>query len=284
MVVVCFASALGVVYNRRSVLAGVATAIILFALMFFFDSFFLALGKGARLPAFWAVWTTKIVFGAVGVLLLRQRALNRDKLFSRSTEKKFPISILMLQEWTIQARTDRCDVTGQPFADGEFFYTLLYRDRHDTLSRRDVSAEGWRQLKADRDRAASVLVLAVEIRPAAPARTRSVAQGRRRDAPAPFPRREPSRARPRRVHPRPHAGTQTRPPPHRRPAGRGGGRRLLFYEHAATGETFVVADPGLRLDQLEEVQREVGELLKTPGRNCPPAPEPPRPDSGPFPG
>ena len=41
-----------------------------------------------------------------------------------------------------------------------------------------------------------------------------------------------------------------------------GGRRLLFYEHAATGETFVVADPGLRLDQLEEVQREVGELLK----------------------
>ncbi len=35
------------------------------------------------------------------------------------------------------------------------------------------------------------------------------------------------------------------------------GRRLLFYEHAATGETFVVVDPGLRLDQLEEVQREV---------------------------
>ena len=40
------------------------------------------------------------------------------------------------------------------------------------------------------------------------------------------------------------------------------GRRLLFYEHAGTGETFVVTDPGLRLDQLEEVQREVGELLK----------------------
>lgn len=81
MVVVCFASALGVVYNRRSVLVGVATAIILFALIFFFGSLFLALGKGARMPAFWAVWTTNIVFGAIGLLLLRQRALNRDKLF-----------------------------------------------------------------------------------------------------------------------------------------------------------------------------------------------------------
>ena len=66
LVVVCIASALGVVYNRRSVLVGVATAICLFALIFFFDSLFLALGKGARLPAFWAVWTTKMIFGAVG--------------------------------------------------------------------------------------------------------------------------------------------------------------------------------------------------------------------------
>ena len=55
-----------------------------------------------------------------------------------------------MQDWTIQSRTDRCDVTGQPFADGESFYTLLYRDRDDTLSRRDVSAEGWRRLKTDK--------------------------------------------------------------------------------------------------------------------------------------
>ncbi len=81
MVVVCFASALGVVYQRRSVLVGVASAIILFALIFFFGSLFLALGKGARVPAFWATWTVNIVFGTVGLLLLRQRALNRDKLF-----------------------------------------------------------------------------------------------------------------------------------------------------------------------------------------------------------
>ena len=81
MVVVFFAAALGVVYQRRSVLAGVATAIILFALMIFFGNLFLALGKGARVPAVLAAWAVNLVFGAVGLLLLRQRALNRDQLF-----------------------------------------------------------------------------------------------------------------------------------------------------------------------------------------------------------
>ena len=82
LVVVFFASALGVVYQRRSVLAGVATAIILFALIFFFSNLFLALGKGDRMPALLSAWAVNLVFGTVGLLLLRQRALNRDKLFS----------------------------------------------------------------------------------------------------------------------------------------------------------------------------------------------------------
>ena len=33
------------------------------------------------------------------------------------------------------------------------------------------------------------------------------------------------------------------------------GRKLLFYEHVRTGETFVVVDPALRLDQIAEVQQ-----------------------------
>jgi hypothetical protein len=37
---------------------------------------------------------------------------------------------------------------------------------------------------------------------------------------------------------------------------------VLVYEHAATGESFTVTDPHLRLDQLEEVQRQVAELLQ----------------------
>ncbi len=39
------------------------------------------------------------------------------------------------------------------------------------------------------------------------------------------------------------------------------GLLLRVYEHRQTGETFVIVDPELRLDQLEPVQREVAELL-----------------------
>ena len=38
--------------------------------------------------------------------------------------------------------------------------------------------------------------------------------------------------------------------------------KILVYEHAKTGETFVIKDPQLRLDQLEEVQRKVSAMLK----------------------
>jgi hypothetical protein len=40
------------------------------------------------------------------------------------------------------------------------------------------------------------------------------------------------------------------------------GEDVLVYEHAATAESFTVPDPHLRLDQLEEVQRQVAELLQ----------------------
>lgn len=40
------------------------------------------------------------------------------------------------------------------------------------------------------------------------------------------------------------------------------GRRTLIYEHARTGDVFTVSDPGLQLDQLEAVQRDVASLLE----------------------
>lgn len=51
------------------------------------------------------------------------------------------------------------------------------------------------------------------------------------------------------------------------------GRRMFLYEHAQTGDLFTIADPALRLDQLEEVQRDVAHLLQH-GLN-PPAPAAP---------
>ena len=39
-------------------------------------------------------------------------------------------------------------------------------------------------------------------------------------------------------------------------------RRLFIYEHPATGDVFTITDPNLRLDQLDEVQRDVAQLLE----------------------
>lgn len=39
------------------------------------------------------------------------------------------------------------------------------------------------------------------------------------------------------------------------------GTKIRFYEHRQTGETFVVPDPALRLDELESVQEEVVIML-----------------------
>ena len=48
------------------------------------------------------------------------------------------------------------------------------------------------------------------------------------------------------------------------------GQRIFIYEQPKTGDVFTIADPNLRLDQLEQVQRDVAALLEH-GLN-PPAP------------
>ena len=80
LVVVLLAAPLGIVYQRRSVVAGVATAILMFLFILFFDHMFVAMGRGSRLPSHLAAWLTEAIFAAVGLVLLRQRALNMDRL------------------------------------------------------------------------------------------------------------------------------------------------------------------------------------------------------------
>ena len=170
-----------------------------------------------------------------------------------------------MQDWTIQARTDRCDITGERFNDGEPFYTLLYRDeKDDTLHRRDVSQKSWRALQADPAVAPPFSFWRSKFTPPPPAAPEALpkadAEGLlRRFLTDNLP--EHTRAayilalmleRKRLLRP-----TGTRQDDET-------GRKLLFYEHVRTGETFVVVDPLLRLDQIEEVQREVAGLLKIP--------------------
>ena len=78
LVVVCIAAPLGIGYSRRGVLSSVAAAVILVFSMNFLVHFFLALGEGARVPAWIAAWTPNVLFAAIGLYLLYLRASNRE--------------------------------------------------------------------------------------------------------------------------------------------------------------------------------------------------------------
>ncbi len=78
LVVVFIAAPLGIVYSRRGVLAGVASCIFIFSAMSFIEKLFLALGKGDRISAPVAAWSSDVIFALVGCYLLYLRANNRE--------------------------------------------------------------------------------------------------------------------------------------------------------------------------------------------------------------
>jgi lipopolysaccharide export system permease protein len=84
-VVVLIAAPLGIVFNRRGVLVGVASSIFIFFGMIFAVEFFKALGKGMRVSPVVAAWAPNVIVAMIGVFLLYLRSTNRDvaALFAR---------------------------------------------------------------------------------------------------------------------------------------------------------------------------------------------------------
>lgn len=78
LLVIFIAAPMGIVFSRRGILGGVATAIGLFFSFVFVSSLFLALGKGSRITPFVAAWGPMILFGSIALGLLWFRATNRD--------------------------------------------------------------------------------------------------------------------------------------------------------------------------------------------------------------
>lgn len=78
LIVILFTGPLAIVYSRRGVLSGIATAIFLFAGMTFFGFLMLAFGKGNRIPPFAAAWTPIILFGLLGLYLIYLKGTNRE--------------------------------------------------------------------------------------------------------------------------------------------------------------------------------------------------------------
>lgn len=161
----------------------------------------------------------------------------------------------LANDWPIQARSEVCQATQRPFADGENFYTLLYRDG-DGFRREDLSEGAWSQ-RNENIQPFSFWKSRFEATPPEPPEPlgkenaeelfrRLIGQA---DAPANGAYVLAAMLERKRVLKQVRTESLD-------------GRRLLIYEHAKTGDVFIVPDPQLRLDDLETVQAEVMQLLQ----------------------
>ena len=161
----------------------------------------------------------------------------------------------MHQDWSIQHRADRCAITGRPFEDGEHFYTLLFYDK-DGYRREDISEAAF---KDRNDNVQPYSMWRAKYEPPPPPAPETLGKQTaedllRRYMDEPSPQHAAARYLLAAMLERKKLlkEVETR---------REGDTVTRIFEHTKTGEVFVVPDPQLRLDQLEQEQQEVAALL-----------------------
>jgi hypothetical protein len=161
----------------------------------------------------------------------------------------------MLPDWEIKARAHQCAKSEEPFTDGAIIYTLLYRDRNG-FRREDVLEHAWLEMK-DRIKPFSFWKSRYEVPPP--------------PAPEPVPKESGEALLRKLLHEdrSEHLNARyvlsimlerkkTLKQVDVRESENG---KFLIYEHAKTGEVFIIEDPRLKLDRLDLVQQEVYALL-----------------------
>ena len=160
----------------------------------------------------------------------------------------------MQSDWTIQSRGDRCAVTGHEFQDGEYFYTLLFHDR-DGFRRQDLCEEAWQQRN---DNIAPFSFWRSKFEPPPPA-PEALAKGTAEDLLRRYMQENNNQhANARYILALMLERKRLLKQIEVKQTDEG---RTLIYEHVKTGEVFVIPDPQLHLDQLENVQNEVAAQL-----------------------
>jgi hypothetical protein len=173
-----------------------------------------------------------------------------------------------MNEWNIQSRAHACEACAQPFADKQTYHTLLL-DEPPELRRSDICEPCWqKQFASDAANrkgfishwqgiyeAPAPVVDAIQKENAETILRKLIEQNDPAHAPAAFilavmlERKRILKVKEQLIR---------------------DGQRVFVYEQPKTGDIFTITDPDLHLDQLEEVQRDVAQLLEH-GLN-PPAP------------
>jgi hypothetical protein len=162
----------------------------------------------------------------------------------------------LANEWAIKHRADTCAATSRPFASGEYFYTLLFQDA-EGFRREDLSEEAW-QNRNENIRPFSFWKTRYEPAPPAP-----VDALNKENAEQLFRRLLSAENAPRNACYVLAAMLERKRILKQIKSEQSESGRVLIYEHGATGDVFIVPDPQLRLDELENVQNEVAQLLRT---------------------
>ncbi len=164
-----------------------------------------------------------------------------------------------MNEWNIQSRGHACQSCGTAFTDKQVYHTILFDERRDFL-RTDVCQKCWdTQFTESRDRKGFISCWQGEY--AAPPPPTEVIQ------------KESAETLLRKL-------VELNDPKHAAASFilavmlerkrllkvkeqiKVDGRRIFVYEQPKTGDVFTIPDPDLQLNQLEEVQRDVAQLLE----------------------
>lgn len=162
----------------------------------------------------------------------------------------------MTQEWTIQSRAEKCAATDEPFQDGEYFYTLLFDDK-DGLRREDLTEAAWKA-RNDNIQPFSFWRSKFEVPP--PAAPETLGKQTAEDLLRRYMQADTAQLAAARYL---LAVMLERKKLLKEVESKttADGQLTRIYEHTKTGEVFVIPDPQLRLDQIEQVQQEVASLL-----------------------
>lgn len=181
-----------------------------------------------------------------------------------------------MNEWNIQARASGCEACAQPFADRQPLHTLLFDEHAENLRRMDVCETCWQNQFSDGARERKGFISHWQSIYEAPPPSDPI----QRETAETLLRKLIGQNDPR------YAATmfilavmleRKRVFKVKEQIVRDG-KRVFIYEQPKTGDVFTIADPDLRLDQLEQVQRDVASLLEQ--GLTPPVPADENPASG----